>query len=85
MAKRDLTALVGKAGQDGEGVTQSRSHKVTTSRPTKNSQANRETYYIPKELHNELKIRAITDGGSPSDLVVSAIEKYLGKTKKKAS
>jgi hypothetical protein len=47
----------------------------------KNKDANRETYYIDKDLHNRLKILAIQRGGSPSDLVQEAVQGLLKKYK----
>ena len=77
MAKRDLSALTQKATAEGLKVTTSQDRNITKSHKLKNNQANRETYYIPKELHTQLKIKAVTDGCSPSDLVVAALEDYL--------
>lgn len=79
MAKRrmsqDVAALDAKASADKlaarmKAVDNATSHEVTESRT-------RQTYYVPEELHRELKVAAITQGVKVSDLVVEGIREVL--------
>jgi hypothetical protein len=69
-------------GLEKEGATSipgTKSQNHISDKSLKNGDANRETYYIDKNLHNQLKITAIQRGGSPSDLVQEAVQSLLKK------
>ena len=56
-------------------VTLSRKNEVAKER--KNKEENRQSYYIPIELHMRLKIASIRQGRNISELVVAGIELIL--------
>ncbi len=48
----------------------------------KTTDAPRQTYYIPAEMHKQLRLLALEQGKNVSDLVVEGIEWVLGKYEK---
>ena len=51
--------------------------KATSHGVTESQQQTRQTYYVPEDLHRELKVAAITRGMKVSDLVCEGIREVL--------
>ena len=70
MAKRKMVEDVARISRRVDAADKATSHGVTESRT-------RQTYYVPEELHRELKVAAITRGVKVSDLVCEGIQRVL--------
>jgi hypothetical protein len=71
----DVAGVDGRAGADKLARrVQAAGHDVTESRT-------RQTYYVPEDLHRELKVAAITRGMKVSDLVCEGIREVLKRHK----
>ena len=78
-ARARRQVLAEKEGAKSQNHTITKTPNQQSDKALKNKLANRETYYIPKALHNRLKILAIQQEKSPSDLVQEAVETLLKK------
>jgi len=75
--KRDKFQVADQMIEQNHPNTKSQHHK--SDKAPKNRDANRETYYIPKEIHAQLKILAIQQEKSPSDLIEEGARYILKK------